>query len=49
MFILLSRIAQKRFMPVVVVRGYHKYENVWNAPIDETEPPVERKCNPMDV
>ena len=31
---------------VTVVRGYHEYENVWSAPIDGTELPVE---NPMDA
>ena len=28
---------------VAVVRGYHVYENVWSAPIDGTELPVEKE------
>ena len=33
-----------------VVRGYHKYKDIWNAPADGRELPCERELgNPRDM
>ena len=40
---------QKHAARIAVVRGCHKYENVWSASIDGTQLLVERESNPGDA